>query len=603
MCGIAGAFSYSPASPPVEIDRLIAMRDWMARRGPDGSGLWRSPDRSIALAHRRLSVIDLTEMGTQPMHSADGRYVISFNGEIYNFIELRTRLISHGYRLRTNSDTEILPYLYDLHGLEMFRHLRGMYAFALWDMKERELILARDPLGIKPLYIADDGKICWFSSQVRPLLTFADIDKSEDPAGHVGYFLWGHVPEPYTLFRNIRSLPSGHYLRLKWNNRKTICSHSSPPSFPAANRIVAAEQSRQFGDSLESLRKLLRETVTYHLVSDVPVGLFLSAGRDSTTLLAIIREVTNGRVHTCTVGFAEFAGTEKDETELAGKVALQYGADHHEIRVSTAERERSIDTFLSAMDQPTIDGFNTFLVSRAAKGQGLKVAMSGVGADEVFGGYSSFRSIPKLVRALRPFRLTPGLGAAFRFVAAPLIRHKLNPKYASIVEFGSTYGDAYLLRRGMFLPWELPSILDPELVRTGMEELQPLTSLAAVANSTKHNPREALMKLEFDCYLRNQLLRDSDWTSMHSSLELRTPFVDSFFVNGIAQHAARFGWPSKDLMAATPSVALPDSIHRRSKSGFSVPFSYSEDQNRVAGELPHRTWARRVYHNYLLSLQ
>ena len=450
-------FSYLPESPAIPLDRLLAVRDWMTHRGPDAFGLWKSKDGCLALAHRRLSIIDLSDRATQPMISENGRYVVSFNGEIYNHLELRSRLACHGYRLRTNSDTEVLLYLYDLYGAGMFEHLRGMYAFAIWDTQERELILARDPLGIKPLYVADNGKTLWFASQVRPLIALAGLEKTEDPAGHVGYFLWGHVPEPYTLFRSVRALPAGHTLRIRYGGTQAIKEHWSTAAVVSERADTTHHESRDV-TARRSLRALLSESVKHHLVADVPIGIFLSAGRDSTTLLGLASELTNTSIHTLTIGFSEFAGTANDETSLARVAAAHYGANHHEFWYSSAEMQESIQPFLSAMDQPTVDGFNNFLVSRAASQQGLKVAISGVGADELFGGYSTFREIPRLVRKVRPLAFMPGLASTFRFCAAPLVRSFANPKYSSIIEFGGTIGGAYLLRRGMFLPWELKSI-------------------------------------------------------------------------------------------------------------------------------------------------
>lgn len=603
MCGIAGAFSYGAKGRAIPVNRLLAVRDRMSHRGPDDAGLWKSRDQRVALAHRRLSIIDLSYAASQPMASHDGRYVIVFNGEIYNYLELRYRLESHGYKLRSNSDTEVLLYLYQLDGQDMFRRLRGMYAFALWDSQARELILARDPFGIKPLYVADNGQTLWFSSQVRPLAALIDeVDTSEEPAGHVGYMLWGHVPEPYTLFRGVRSLPGGHFLRFGqdgkraagefWSTRLAFGSRERRASTPPDTSPAAHD----------SLRALLQQSLNYHLVSDVPVALFLSAGLDSSTLLALASDNGKSSLKTLTVGFSEFAGTPSDEIPLARSTAEAYGAEHNEFRYSIPEVEALVEPFLADMDQPTVDGLNVYLVSRAAKLAGLKVAISGLGGDELFGGYSSFRTIPRLVRSTRLLGLIPGAGAGFRMISAPLIRSIANPKYASMLELGRTPGRAYLLRRGMFLPWELSSILDPDLVRQGMRELQPLLELDSVCAWTGEM-REKLIALEMNYYLRNQLLRDTDWTSMASSVEVRTPLVDSVFLEGVINHVNRFGWPSKAMMAETPTRPLSPQLLNRPKTGFSIPAFDPRRRTPIRGEMPQRTWARQVYHTYLLSFQ
>ncbi len=611
MCGIAGFFGYRHSAPRVDVDALVAVRDHMARRGPDSSGLWVSPERDVGLAHRRLSIIDLSEAGNQPFLTADGRYSIVFNGEIYNYQEIRELLLTKGYQLHSTSDTEVIPFLFNLEGPDMFHRLRGMYAFALWDNWAGTLLLARDPLGIKPLYYADDGKSLWFASQVRALLA-GGIDRSPDPAGHVGFHLWGHVPEPFTLFKNIHSLPAGHFLlarrgetpevRKFWSIHSTL-AQLGPDVFAAGHRNGDLASSHAAVKSRESMREIMRQTVTYHMVADVPVGIFLSAGRDSSTLVALATEDARSSVNTITIGFEDFRNTDKDEAPLAALVAAQYGTRHSTSAYGTHDMALMLEPFLKAMDQPTVDGFNVFLVSHAARQQGLKVALSGVGADEIFGGYSSFDSIPKLVNRTRLVSWVPGFGNAFRVLSAPIVKSFANPKYASIFELGSSLGGAYLLRRGMFMPWELPGILDPDLVREGLQRLQPLTALNTnfCEDNGHRHPRFRLISLEIENYLRNQLLRDTDWASMYNSLEVRTPFVDAHLLENIVVHANRYGWPSKSLMAGSPKVPLPAVLLNKPKTGFSIPRFDPRRAKPVQGEPEQRTWAREVFLTYGLA--
>lgn len=598
MCGIAGYFDYGDGGRPSDSD-LVAVRDSMQARGPDAAGVWWSARGEAGLAHRRLSIIDLSESGSQPMHTADGRYSIVFNGEIYNYAELRGQLVSKGYRFRSQSDTEVILHLYDLAGDSMLDRLRGMFAFGLWDAGRKRLVLARDPYGIKPLYVHDNGKAIWFASQVRALLRVLP-EVEEDPAGHAGYHVWGHVPEPYTLFRGIRSLEPGTCRTISFGGQQAtrrfwnIGAELVGREFPAADEAQADE-------ARESMRDILQRVVAAHMVADVPVGVFLSAGRDSTTLLGLASKLTAGRaVQTVTVGFDEFAGTALDEAPLARVAAERYGAVHSEVCFSRQTTEELIPGFLAAMDQPTVDGFNTFLVSRAAAGQGLKVALSGVGADELFRGYPGFTSIPRLVSRARAVAGMPLVGRTLRRLAQPVVRRFSNPKYASVIEYGGSYGSAYLLRRALFLPWELERVLDRELVRAGLNELGIEASLEA-AHAGIANPQLKVTNLENGFYLRNQLLRDTDWASMASSLEVRTPFVDAFLLRDVIRHADRFGWPTKALMAATPSPALPEPIVQRAKTGFAVPVNHSRGKQRVAGEPPQRTWARDVYYRYWLD--
>src|SRR5438445_1893006 len=472
MCGIAAIFSYR-GGPPVAESELLSIRDRMTSRGPDGAGVWISEDRLVGLAHRRLAIIDLSASGAQPMFDDTATFCISFNGEIYNHRELRELLAKKGYCFRSTSDTEVLLQLYADRGVDMLDCLRGMYAFAIWDDRTKSLFLARDPYGIKPLYYADDGKTFRAASQVKALLAGEGVDTTPNPAGHAGFFLWGHVPDPHTLYRGIRAVPAGSFIwveRGKDRNESRFCS---------VPRIFAgAAQSNGRGLYKQAVREALQDTVRRHLIADVPVGVFLSSGVDSATVAALAAE-EGGSLQTVTLGFDEYKGTPNDEVPLAEEVARLYGSDHRTVRVTRRDFENQFDHLLWSMDQPTTDGINSYWVSYAAKESGLKVALSGLGGDELFGGYPSFRQIPKLVHAVGPFRGWKSLGLGFRMISAPLLKRWTSPKYAGLLEYGGTYSGAYLLRRGLFMPWELPEVLDADLAREGWNELQALTSIDA----------------------------------------------------------------------------------------------------------------------------
>ena len=365
MCGIAACFAYSSAVPPVDEAELLRMRDQMTARGPDGTGLWFSDDRRVGLAHRRLSIIDLSAAGAQPMSSEDGRLVIVFNGEIYNHRALRAGLEARGRRFRSNSDTEVLLHLYAERGREMLGDLRGMFAFALWDADRQGLLLARDTFGIKPLYVADDGKTLRVASQVKSLLAAGGVDTSPDPAGQVGFFLWGHVPEPYSLYRGIRSLPAGGWLWAGADGTRVTGTHGSVGEIlgvPATRDEIAQAQG--------TVRAAFVDTVRHHLIADVPVGVFLSAGLDSTALAGLASE-QGGRLRTVTLGFTEFRGTANDEVPLAEEVARHYGAEHQTIWVTREDFHAERAALLRAMDQPSTDGVNTYFVSLAARRAGF----------------------------------------------------------------------------------------------------------------------------------------------------------------------------------------------------------------------------------------
>src|SRR6058998_3521040 len=329
MCGIAAIFSYR-GGPPVAEPELLAIRDRMASRGPDGAGIWISEDRLIGLAHRRLSIIDLSPGGAQPMFDDTGTCGITFNGEIYNYRELRAELVKKGFRFRSTSDTEVLLQLYADRGMAMLDSLRGMYAFAIWDGRKKGLFLARDPYGIKPLYYADDGKTFRVASQVKALVAGGNIDTTPNPAGHAGFFLWGHVPDPHTMYKGIRAVPAGSFLWLEQGQTVREVSFCSIPSIFAetAQKSVARNGTRK-----STLSEALRDTVRHHLIADVPVGVFLSSGLDSTTLAALATE-EGGSLQTVTLGFEEFKGTPNDETPLAEQVARSCGTKHQTIWVT-----------------------------------------------------------------------------------------------------------------------------------------------------------------------------------------------------------------------------------------------------------------------------
>ena len=563
----------------------------MSARGPNGAGLWIADDAHVGLAHRRLSIIDLSDAGAQPMANGDGRLRVVFNGEIYNYKQLRAELEKKGYRFRSQSDTEVLLHLYAERGADMVHALRGMYAFAVWDANKKGLLLARDPFGIKPLYYADDGNSLRFASQVKALLRSSGMDTAPEPAGHVGFFLWGSVPEPYTLYKGIRALPAGSTLWVSApGDRRAV------PFFNIAGTLSAAQAAHPVSreEGREHLRAALLDSVQHHLVADVPVGVFLSAGLDSTTLTALAAESSSASLHTATLGFNEYRGTENDETILAARVADHYRTVHHTRWVSREDFRSEREHLLAAMDQPTIDGVNSYFVSKAAAESGLKVAISGLGGDELFGSYPSFREIPRMVGLLSPFRTLPVLGRMFRWMSAPVLKRLTSPKYAGLLEYGGSYGGAYLLRRGFFMPWELPEILGDQIARDGWEELRPLMRLEQSIHAAASD-RIKVSALEMGWYMRNQLLRDADWAGMAHSLEIRVPLVDVELIRCIAPLLTGT-FPDKQDMARTPRTPLPAEVLNRRKTGFSVPVRewLMQDAGRQNGERGLRGWARQV---------
>jgi len=585
MCGIAGAFAYHVDAPRASRKELLRVREAMISRGPDGEGLWVSDRGDVGLAHRRLSIIDLSKVADQPMVTTDGRYHIVFNGEIYNYKVLRNELGNKGYRFRTQSDTEVLLHLYADKGKAMVHDLRGMYAFAIWDEEKRSLFLARDPFGIKPLYYADDSKTLRFASQVKALAAGGGLDLQLDPAGQVGFFLWGHIPEPFTQYRNIRSLPPGSMMEVESGNQIKISSYADPTAF-----IRSCCESQTVPE--KSIREILLDSIKAHQVADVPVGVFLSAGIDSTTLCGLMSETTSQSLHSITLGFREYINTLDDEVPLADVVANHYQTQHVSQWVNKNDFVAAVPHLISSMDVPSTDGANTYFVSKAAADSGLKVAISGVGGDELFGGYPSFNQIPKLVASVSKFPMNASIGKGFRWISSPVLKRFTSPKYAGILEYGGDYGGAYLLRRSLYMPWELFDILDAEIVREGWRELQT----SACLKSTVQDLPEGfcrVMALEFQWYLQSRLLRDADWAGMAHSLEIRTPLVDWELFKSLMPHLIqKADRPTKKDFAMVLSKPLPKTIVDRPKSGFSVPIHEWLDE--YACEKGLRGWAKFI---------
>jgi asparagine synthase (glutamine-hydrolysing) len=567
MCAIAGIYAYHYVANAVDREELRRIRDHMATRGPDGLGEWYSQDGRVGFGHRRLTIIDLSERGAQPMVSADGKLVVTFNGEIYNYRQLRTSLEAKGYRFRTQTDTEVLLHLYAQKGEAMVHDLRGMFAFGLWDAEKSALLLVRDPYGIKPLYYADDGWTLRFASQVKALLAGGKVSRYPEPAGWVGYCLFGSVPEPFTTYQEIRALPAGSSL---WVNR--IGAHQTKQYFSIADtycRAEAVSSRTNHEDQQFSAREALLDSVRHHLVADVPVGAFLSSGIDSGALVGLMRDAGQQDIQTVTVAFEEFRGRSEDEAPIAAEIASRYGARHTTRIVTEQEFRNDLPKILEAMDQPTIDGLNTWFVSKAARELGLKVAISGLGGDELFGGYPSFRDVPLCVRALAIPGRIPGLGDLTRVLISRAL--SVNPKAAGLLKYGGSYAGAYFLRRGLFMPWELKALIDAETARLGLRHLNPIRHIEALLNPKPSSSFARIAVLESSLYMRNQLLRDTDWASMAHSLEVRVPLVDSTLLRQFARITARTGSQSKRLLANSPRVPLPPKVIERPKTGFTTP--------------------------------
>lgn len=603
MCGIAGIFSYSSDAADVGLHELCAIRDSMAARGPDGMGIWLAPDHRIGFGHRRLAIIDLSENGAQPMISGGQNLVITFNGEIYNYRELRDQLIAQGYVFRSHSDTEVLLALYEKKGEDMVHELRGMFAFAIWDSEKRGVFLARDPYGIKPLYYADDRKRFVFASQVKALLEGGSMVGGPDPAGWVGYYLLGSVPEPFSTFTMVRALEAGSTL---WVDHRG----AQPPKqyFSIGSAYIEAGQQEPTHVSDEEIQRRIRheliDSVRHHLVSDVPVGAFLSAGIDSSTLVGLMWELGHKDIQTITIAFQEFEGNLNDESRLSALIADRYGANHTRRLVTEEEFRDDLPKIMIAMDQPTIDGINAWFAAKAAKELGLKVVISGLGGDELFNGYPSFHSIPSWMRAARLLAPLPFVRDMLRKAVAAFNqrRIRLHPKTGEILHYVNSIEGSYLLCRGLFMPSELDTLLDADFVAEGLHRLQIFDRLAEALSPPVRSTTAAIATLEASFYMRNQLLRDSDWASMAHGVEVRVPLVDVKLLTrlgGVLEGGTAHNW--KRCLAASPKLPLPTSVVDRSKTGFETPVArWLQNDTRLGHwkggrglDRPGTPWARR----------
>ena len=548
MCGICGIAS--PVGLP-DPDRLATMSGLLSHRGPDSDGM--VIDGPVGLAARRLAIIGLAD-GDQPMSNEDQTCTVVQNGEIYNFPELRRELEREGHTFRTHSDTEVHLHLYEQHGPEFARRLRGMFAVAIWDARRRRLVLARDRYGIKPLYYRHVGGVLEFASEVRALPRGEiDLDAVE------AFLAFNSIPAPYSIFREIRKLPPGHVLVWEEDGTVHVDRYARPGPVPIEEMRTDDE-----AELIEELRARMRESVRAHLLSDVPVGVMLSGGVDSAALAALAAEESADAIHTFTIGFAERSFDERADARL---VAERYGTTHHELLVHP-DPTVLLPALADAFDEPFADSsaLPTYLVSQLAA-EHVKVALSGEGGDELFGGYYTYAAdlladrIAPLTRFVRPLveRLpTSTSKASFDYKAKRFVRAAHLPpleRHHGWKEIFSTEARAELTGRS--------APFDPvDVYRERYRETQGADGLAR------------LQDVDFGIYLVDDLLVKTDRASMAHSLEVRVPFLDqavtSFAFGLPAQHKVR-GLSKKVLLRKAMAPLVPRQIVHGRKRGFSIP--------------------------------
>ncbi len=533
MCGIAGRVS-SRSGPQVE-----TMVKALTHRGPDAGGVM--TDGNAGLGMRRLRVIDLSALGDQPMYGRDGAALV-YNGELYNHVELRRELEQQGHVFRSHTDTEVIVRGYEQWGDDVVLRLRGMFAFAVWDAQKRRLLLARDRLGIKPLYLSDeaDGGLR-FASEAHALSATGAVDRHA-----VASFLrLGWVGAGATIQEGVRELPPGHVLVHEAGRTVT-------------RQYWRAEWRDEQAD-VDALGRALRDSVARHLVADVPVGVFLSAGLDSTAVAGVAAEQDH-ELHTYTVAFDDAP----DEAVPAREFADQIGARHEVVRLTGASMSAAMPQIVADMDQPTVDGANSWAISAAVRQAGITVALSGLGGDELFSGYSTFRRVPQIAQV--GDRLPrPALRVAARVTGGvPRLRYGRARRAGEAAGHGGASA-AYAAVRGLY-PWS-------ELARLWPGGQDALTGLRDTALLEVREAGDAVAALEVDNYLRYQLLRDTDVMSMAHSLEVRVPLLDDRVVDAaLALRPSPEGLYGKALLAAAagPAVAV---AARRPKSTFTLPFA------------------------------
>jgi asparagine synthase (glutamine-hydrolysing) len=564
VCGLAGLIHPNrDAAHAAATATTAAVR----HRGPDADGLDVFPfgRQFVALGHRRLSILDLSPLGRQPMTDPATGNALVFNGEIYNFRSLQRELRATGVEFRSTGDTEVLLAALTRWGVPAtLKRLEGMYAFAFLDRRDCRLTLARDPLGIKPLYLAETGGGVAFASEVRAVLASGLVPDEIDRRGLAGFLAYGAVQHPFTLHERVRSLPPGSYQQFTATD--TGWTADRPVSFWS----YPEPESVDARTATDTVRDTVTAAVRDHLIADVPVGVFLSAGLDSTIVAGVAAEAAPD-LRAFTVGFSDHPDV--SEMTLAADTAKLLGLTHVPINLPVADAETAFGEWLTAADQPSIDGLNTFVISRAVRREGIKVALSGLGADELFGGYPSFRDVPRLMRMRRrvgwlPGGVRRGLAGAVALRRPAAVRRKL----ADMMGGNGSLTDLYFHRRRVLSDREMSALG----FRAGDIGLTPdFHDRSELAGIDPADPVRAVSQLESRFYQGNMLLRDSDVMGMAHGLEIRVPFLDRRLLEVVhaIPGAVRLppGVPGKHLLRTAFAHLLRPQLTERPKTGFTLP--------------------------------
>ncbi len=558
MCGIAGIATTrpDPSLRPAADRMAVAMK----HRGPDSQGVQEFPN--CLLVNARLSIIDLSERGRMPMPSADGQVWITYNGETYNAAELRADLELRGHSFRTTSDTEVVLHLYQEYGESFLPKLRGMFAFAIWDLRQGKLLLARDRLGIKPLYVHESAGRLVFSSELKTLLASGLVPRQLDPAGVRAYLQLGHIPQPWSALRGVTPLPPGHIGVWKDGQWKTGAYWTLQPRASSVNSSneLAAE-----------LSEVLLDAMRNHLVSDVPVLIFLSGGTDSACLAALARAAGAKNLSAMTVGFGE---AEFDESEFTRRTAQALEIPLEVVTLKASRVEAELDHAVWALDEPSVDGLNSYWISKLGAEAGFKVALSGQGGDELFGGYESlawFERFNSVARWARPLPNNP-FGRMLDRDAFPFRWRKLS----YLIGADDPFVAAQLAVKLLFLDRDVAALLSPPFARNGhvpeaQEHLQYWSKQVE-----KEDLRERLAFMDIHTHLEPRLLRDLDAMSMAHSIEVRPVLLDHRVVEFLLPVPSAIRMQQKRLLLDAAKVFLPPALladlASRRKRTFTFPF-------------------------------
>jgi asparagine synthase (glutamine-hydrolysing) len=560
MCGLAGWIRVQGGEPAAADAMAEALASSIVRRGPDGRGALIRDGGRIGLVHARLAIIDVAARSDQPLVDEATGAAIAYNGELYNYRELRAELQSQGVAFRTEGDTEVILLGYLNHGPGFFRRMRGMYAFVIHDARTGAMVALRDPLGIKPLYVRRDRGGVFFGSSARGLADAGDSPAERSPEAAVSLALLGCILDPLSLYRGIEMMAPAvlHSWRIG-----TDQVHET---------VEAIDPDWRWADpaprSPEALENALAESVAAHFESDVPVAVFQSSGLDS-RLITTLAVKAGHRPHLLTLSFEEFRGTALDEAPAVEAFARGLGLQQTTFRLNFEAFEGLRARFLEDMESPTIDGINTYLIAKLCREAGIKVALSGVGGDELFAGYGSFRRLPALRRfggllSAPAIRSVAGL-AARRFARGSRVPAKL----AYLPDYAADMRQLYLLQRSVFLPQDAALALDPDVLRAGLpgflEAYHRLTTAPLPAAPS------TVRRFERDVYMRNMLLKDADWAGMAHGVEIRTPFVDVALIRALCDEDSECAYTKSDLRALLGRLSGEREGAAR-KVGFSVPY-------------------------------